>query len=77
MDNAESGRRFRDRYVRGVRRLIQAGVLEIEDPAELITILDDVQACDRVVYTDVMNDSFNGKPQASKSQAQRSPAACR
>ena len=50
VDNAELGRRFRDRYVRGVRRLIKAGVLQIEDPAELITILDDVQACDWVVY---------------------------
>ncbi len=50
VDNKELGRRFRDSYVRGVRRLIKAGVLEIEDPAELTTILEDVQACDWVVY---------------------------
>ena len=50
VDNAELGRRFRDRYVRGVRRLIKAGVLQVEDLAELITILDDVQVCDWVVY---------------------------
>ena len=34
----------------GVRRLIKAGVLQVEDLAELITILDDVQVCDWVVY---------------------------
>jgi hypothetical protein len=50
VDNQELGRRFRDSYVRGVRRLINAGMLEVEDPAELIAILDDVQACDWVVY---------------------------
>ena len=50
VDNKELGRRFRDRYVRGVRRLIKAGVLQVEDPAELIAILADVQACDWVVY---------------------------
>ena len=50
VDNKELGRRFRDSYVRGVRRLMKAGVLEIEDPAELTTILEDVQACDWVVY---------------------------
>ncbi|MDA1056086.1 MAG: transposase, partial [Planctomycetota bacterium] len=50
VDNKELGRRFRDRYVRGVRRLIKAGVLQVEDSAELITILEDMQACDWVVY---------------------------
>jgi len=50
VDNTELGRRFRDSYLRGVRRLIQAGMLEIDDPAELITILAEVQACDWVVY---------------------------
>ena len=50
VDNQELGRRFRDSYLRGVRRLIQAGMLEIDDPAELITILAEVQACDWVVY---------------------------
>lgn len=50
VDNAELGRRFRDSYVRGVRRLIQAGVLEIEDLAQINTILAEVQACDWVVF---------------------------
>ncbi len=50
VDNAALGRRFRDSYVRGVRRLIKAGVLQVEDSAEFITILADVQACDWVVY---------------------------
>lgn len=50
VDNKELGRRFRDSYVRGVRRLINAGVLKIGDPAELLTILAEVQASDWVVY---------------------------
>jgi hypothetical protein len=50
VDNKELGRCFRDSYVCGVRRLINAGKLEVEDPAELIAILDDVQVCDWVVY---------------------------
>ena len=50
VDNQELGRRFRDSYVRGVRRLIKAGVLEIDDLAKINTILDEVRACDWVVY---------------------------
>ena len=50
VDNAELGRRFRDNYMCGVRRPIKAGVLKIDDPAKLLTILDEVQACDWVVY---------------------------
>jgi len=50
VDNQELGRRFRDSYVRGVRRLIKAGVLEIDDLAQINTVLDEVQACDWVVY---------------------------
>lgn len=50
VDNAELGRRFRDSYVRGVRRLIKAGVLEIDDLAKITTLLEEVQACDWVVY---------------------------
>ena len=50
VDNRELGRRFRDSYVRGVRRLLRAGRLEIDDLAQLTALLDDVQACDWVVY---------------------------
>ena len=50
VDNTELGQRFRNSYVRGVRRLIQAGVLEIDDPAQINTILDEVHACDWVVF---------------------------
>ena len=50
VDNTELGRRFRDSYVRGVRRLIKAGVLEIDDLATINTILAAVQASDWVVY---------------------------
>jgi hypothetical protein len=50
VDNTELGRRFRDSYIRGVRRLIRAGVLEIDDLATINTILDAVQASDWVVY---------------------------
>ena len=50
VDHEELGRHFRDRYVRGVRRLIKAGVLKIDDLAEITTILADVQACDWVVF---------------------------
>ena len=50
VDNAALGRRFRDAYVRGVRRLIKAGVLKIDDLAKVNAILDQVKACDWVVY---------------------------
>jgi hypothetical protein len=50
VDNKELGRCFRDSYLRGVRRLIQAGRLEIDDLAQINTILDEVQACDWVVF---------------------------
>jgi len=50
VDNKELGRRFRDSYLRGVRRLIKAGLLEIDDLAGINTILDEVQACDWVVF---------------------------
>jgi hypothetical protein len=50
VDNQALGRRFRDSYLRGVRRLIKAGVLEIVDPAKLSTILADVQSHDWVVF---------------------------
>ena len=50
VDNTELGRRFRDSYVCGVRRLIKAGLLKIDDLAKINTILDEVQACDWVVY---------------------------
>ena len=50
VDNKELGRRFRDSYVRGVRRLIKSGVLKIDDLAKVNTILAEVQACDWVVY---------------------------
>jgi hypothetical protein len=46
VDNKALGRRFRDSYVRGVRRLIKAGRLEIDDAAQLKTILAEVAACD-------------------------------
>jgi hypothetical protein len=50
VDHAELGRRFRDSYVRSVRRLIKAGVMEIDDLAKVDAILADVQASDWVVY---------------------------
>ena len=50
VDNQELGRRFRDSYVRGVRRLIKAGLSEIDDLAQVNTILADVAACDWVVF---------------------------
>lgn len=50
VDNKALGKRFRDSYLRGVRRLIKAGMLKIDDLAEINTILDDVTTCDWVVY---------------------------
>jgi hypothetical protein len=50
VDNTELGRRFRDSYLRGVRRLIKAGRLKIDDLASLNAILADVATCDWVVY---------------------------
>ncbi len=50
VDNKELGRRFRGSYVRGVRRLIRAGVLEIDDLVQINAVLAEVQACDWVVY---------------------------
>jgi hypothetical protein len=50
VDNKALGRRFRDSYVRGLRRLLQAGQLEIDDAAQLKTILAEVATRDWVVY---------------------------
>lgn len=50
MDNKTLGRRFRDHYVRGVRRLLKAGDLKIEDLSSVHAILDQVEAHDWVVY---------------------------
>lgn len=50
VDNTELGRRFRDSYLRGVRRLIKTGRLKIDDLASLNAILADVATCDWVVY---------------------------
>jgi hypothetical protein len=50
VDNAALGRRFRDCYVRGVHRLIKAGVLKIDDLAKVTAILNQVKACDWVVF---------------------------
>ena len=50
VDNEALGRRFRNRFVDGVRRLIKAGVLKVDDFASVDTILGQVQACDWVVY---------------------------
>jgi hypothetical protein len=50
VDYAELGRRFRDSYVRGLRRLIKAGRLQIEDLAQINTILTEVATIDWVVY---------------------------
>jgi hypothetical protein len=50
VDNKALGRRFRDSYVRGVRRLLKAGQLEIEDVAQLEALLAEVAMCDWVVY---------------------------
>ena len=62
VDNKELGRRFRDHYVRGVRRLIKAGVLQVEDLVEVNQILSDVAARDWVVY-------IQPPPQASSDPA--------
>jgi hypothetical protein len=40
VDNTSIGRSFRDGYVRGVRRLIQAGALKIDDLGKVNAILD-------------------------------------
>jgi hypothetical protein len=50
VDNKELSRRFRDHYLRGVRRLIKTGKLQIEDPQALEKLLSEVEACDWVVY---------------------------
>lgn len=50
VDNKALGGRFRASYLRGVRRLLNAGLLEIEDLAEINTILDDVATCEWVVF---------------------------
>lgn len=50
VDNRELGRRFRDSYLRGLRRLIQAGRLKIADLAPIDTILTELAVCDWVVY---------------------------
>ena len=50
VDNKSLGRRFRDIYLRGVRRLIKSGELATEDLAELEKTLGEVEGCDWVVY---------------------------
>jgi len=50
VDNRALGRRFRDSYLRGVRRLFRAGVLKVDDVAKVNAILREVRACDWVVY---------------------------
>jgi len=50
VDNKELGRRFRDSYVRGARRLLKAGLLELDDLTQITAMLDEVQACEWVVY---------------------------
>ncbi len=50
VDNQALGRRFRDSYLRGVRRLITEGKLKIADLAPINTILADLTTRDWVVY---------------------------
>jgi hypothetical protein len=50
IDNKELGRRFRDHYIRGVRRLLKAGELQVEALIAINKILSEVEACDWVVY---------------------------
>jgi len=62
INGEELGRRFRDHYVRGVRRLIKAGVLQVEDSVEVNKILSEVEVQDWVVY-------IQPPPQASSDPA--------
>lgn len=62
VDNKELGRRFRDHYVTGVKQLIKAGRLQVEDPVEVDKILSEVAARDWVVY-------IQPPPQASSDPA--------
>lgn len=50
VDNKKLGWRFRDHFVRGVRRLLESGDIEVEDEAGLNEILDQVSVSDWVVY---------------------------
>jgi hypothetical protein len=50
VDYQELSRCFRDRYVRGIKRLIKAGKLQIDDPQAVEQLLGEVQACEWVVY---------------------------
>jgi hypothetical protein len=62
VDNKELGRKFRDLYTRGVKRLIKAGVLQTEDLTAVNRILSEVETCDWVVY-------IQPPPQASSDPA--------
>ncbi len=50
VDNKVLARRFRDRYVKGIRNLIKSGKLNVEDQVALDAILSDVSTHDWVVY---------------------------
>jgi hypothetical protein len=50
VDVHDLGRRFRDGYLRGVRRLLKAGQLTIRDHAEVGALVDELQARDWVVH---------------------------
>jgi len=50
VDNQDLGRRFRDRYLKGIRNLIKIGKLNVEDQVALDAILSDVSTRDWVVY---------------------------
>jgi hypothetical protein len=50
VDNKRLGRRFRDHYVSGVRRLIATEQLQVEDRAALQKLLKEVSECDWVVF---------------------------
>lgn len=50
VDNKRLSRRFRDGYIRGVRRLWQAGLLHVTDPAQVEAMLGEIAACEWVVY---------------------------
>ena len=50
VDNKQLGKRFRDRYVKGIRSLVRSGKLKVTDLAALEAVLSDVSTRDWVVY---------------------------
>jgi len=50
VDNKRLGRAFRDHYLAGVRRLVKAGELQVQDLAALEQTLLDIETMDWVVY---------------------------